>query len=150
MHGWGPAQDDGRVSFDLYAFPAPGPATIPEVRQLLEAEDAEGTLRFDSETGEWLPRPGPQMARFVKMLERRWPSLEDDPDGSPWSSWPLWQPIADGGTALNIGWSYAASVLPAILQIAANTNVIIYDPQADRLTHPPPAQPGRRLFRRRR
>src|SRR5215472_4794500 len=57
----------------------------------------------------------------------------DDPDGSPWSSWPLWQPIVGGGTGLNIGWSYAASVAPTIVEIAARHNVIIYDPQADQL-----------------
>ena len=36
------------VTFDLYAFPHPGPRTILEARQLLEAR-GEG-LRFDSET----------------------------------------------------------------------------------------------------
>ena len=76
------------------------------------------------------------MARFMDELERRWPSLGDDPDGSPWSSWPLWQPVAGGGTALNIGWSFAASVPPVILEIAARTGVIIYDPQADQLIYP--------------
>jgi hypothetical protein len=137
------------VTFDLYAFPASGPATVAEVCQLLAAEDAEGTLRFDSDTGEWLPRPGPEMARFLEELQRRWPLLEHDPDGSPWSSWPLWQPIAGGGTALNIGWSQAALVTPAIVEIAARTKVIIYDPQAGQLIHPPPGHPARRLFKRR-
>jgi hypothetical protein len=123
------------VTFDLYAFPAPGPRTVPDVRQLLEGEEVED-LRFDHDAGRWLPPPGPQMARFVDELERRWPSLDDDPDGSPWSSWPLWQPVAGGGTALNIGWSFAVSVPPVILEIAARTGVIIYDPQADQLISP--------------
>jgi hypothetical protein len=138
----------GRVSFDLYAFPAPGPATVAEALQLLEADEAEGSPRFDSDTGERLPRPGPQMAKFIEELERRWPSLDDDPD-SPWASWPLWAPIVGGGTGFNIRWSYAASVAPAIVEIAARHNVIIYDPQADQLIQPAPSQSARRLFKRR-
>jgi len=138
----------GRVSFDLYAFPAPGPATVAEALQLLEADEAGGCLRFDSDTGERLPRPGPQMAKFIEELERRWPSLDDDPD-SPWACWPLGAPIVGGGTGFNIRWSYAASVAPAIVEIAARHNVIIYDPQADQLIQPAPSQPARRLFKRR-
>ncbi len=123
------------MSFDLYAFPASGPMTVPEVHQLMEAEEAEDR-RFDSDTGNWLPQPSQEMVKFLDELERRWPSLDDDPDGSPWSSWPLWQPVG-GGTALNIGWSRAASVMPAILEIAARNDVTIYDPQADQLIRPP-------------
>ena len=76
------------------------------------------------------------MARFLSELEQRWPSLDEDPDGSPWSTWPLWQPDAGGGTGLNIRWSYAASVMPEILKIAGRHNVIIYDPQAGQVIHP--------------
>ena len=52
------------------------------------------------------------------------------------------------GTGLNIRWSYAASMLPAISEIAARTNVIIYDPQASELIRPPAGRPGRRIFKR--
>ncbi len=75
----------GAVSFDLYAFPAPGPGTGPEARQLLETAGVENR-RFDHDTAEWFPRPGPEMATFMDELERRWPSLEGDPDGRPWAS----------------------------------------------------------------
>jgi hypothetical protein len=100
------------VSFDLYAFPAPGPATVAEARQLLKNED----LSWDSEAGTWLSSPGPEMAAFMDELERRWPSLNDDPDASPWASWPLWQPAGGSGTALNISWSFVDSTAPAILR----------------------------------
>ena len=123
------------MSFDLYAFPASGPRTVLEVHQLLEADEVEN-LRFDYDSARWFPQPGPQMAAFVDELERRWPSLDTDPDGSPWSSWPLWQPTVGGGTALNISWSAADSVLTAILEIAARAKVIIYDPQSDEVIHP--------------
>jgi hypothetical protein len=111
----------------------------------MEAEEQ----RLGSDTGDELSPPCTQMTRFLDELERRWPSLEDDPDGSPWSSWPLWQPMAGGGTGLNIAWSHADSMRPAILEIAARTNVIIYDPQSDQLIHPAHGNPVRRLFKRR-
>jgi hypothetical protein len=113
---------------------APGPRSALEARQLLETR-LEG-LRFDSETRNRLPPPGPQMTRFMGELEQRWPSLDEDPDGSPWSSSPLWQPEAGGGRDSTSGWSYAASVMSEILEIAARHNVIIYDPQADQVIHP--------------
>jgi hypothetical protein len=124
------------VSFDLYAFPTPGPATLPEVHRLIETDEPKDRW-FDSDAGTWLPPPGPEMAVFMGELEDRWISMDDDDtDSSPWSSWPLWQPVAGGGTALNIRYSYAASMMPAILEIAAHTNVIIYDPQTNRLIQP--------------
>jgi len=120
------------VSFDLYIFPAPGPMTVEEARQLLETEDPQ----FDTEAGAWLPPPGPEMAAFMDELERQWPSLDDDPDGSPWASWPLWQPVGGGGTALNVSWSFVDSTVPVILEIAAHANMVIYDPQPDELIRP--------------
>lgn len=133
------------MSFDLYAFPPSGPATVPDVHGLMEAEEQ----RLAGDIGNELPGPGPEMAEFLSELERRWPSLEDDPEGSPWSSWPLWQPIVGGGTGLNIAWSQADSMRAAILEIAALTNVIVYDPQDDQVIHPPRGNSVRRLFKRR-
>jgi hypothetical protein len=76
------------------------------------------------------------MAAFMDELERQWPSLDDDPDGSPWASWPLWQPVGGGGTALNVSWSFVDSTVPVILEIAAHANMVIYDPQPDELIRP--------------
>ncbi|HEY1914584.1 MAG TPA: hypothetical protein VGH27_03320 [Streptosporangiaceae bacterium] len=121
------------MSFDLYAFPPAGPRTVSEVHQLLEDEEE----RLASEEGDVLPPPGPAMAQFLAELERRWPSLEDDPAGSPWSTWPLWQPMAGGGTGLNIAWSRADEVYTAVLEIAAGTKVIIYNPQDAEVIPPP-------------
>jgi hypothetical protein len=113
------------VSFDLYVFPAPGPATVAEARKLRRAEDPS----WDTENDAWLPQPGPEMAAFIGELQRRWPGLDDDPDGSPWASWPLWQPVGGGGAVLNISWSFVDSTVPTILEIAAHANMIIYDRQ---------------------
>lgn len=145
--GWYPDErNNGCVSFDLFVFPPDGPATIQECHAALEAEEArlEGP-----EQDEELPTMGPEMAAFVAELERRWPSLDADPDGSPWSSWPLWQPMVGGGTALNIKWSRADEMRAAVLEAADRSNVVIYDPQLDEVVPPRGKGPSRRrLFRR--
>jgi hypothetical protein len=125
--------DDGRVSFDLHAFPPTGPRTVSEVRQLMDAEEQ----RLITATHDALPPLGPEMVRFKDEIERRWRPLEVDPDGSPWSISPLWQSMTGGGTGFNIVWSRAPEMYTAILEIAARTNVIIYDPQVPEVILPP-------------
>jgi hypothetical protein len=98
--------------------------------------DAE-EQRLITTTHDALPPLGPEMVRFKDEIERRWRSLEDDPDGSPWSISPLWQPMTGGGTGFNIVWSRAHEMCTAILEIAARTNVIIYDPQVPEVILPP-------------
>lgn len=122
------------MSFDLYVFPPSGPTTVPQVRQLQAAEE-QRIMRGQPDSSN---PPGPEMASFLEELERRWPSLDDDPEDSPWSSWPLWQPMTGGGTALNIRWTRADSMRTALLEIAARSNVIIYDPQCGEVITPPP------------
>ena len=85
-------------------------------RNIRSIRGGRRSASWDSEAGTWLPSPGPEMAAFMDELERRWPSLNDDPDASPWASWPLWQPAGGGGTALNISWSFVDSTAPAILR----------------------------------
>jgi hypothetical protein len=118
------------VSFDLRVYPPSGPATLAEAYRLAEADE-------EAPSGEECPPPAPEMASFLAELERGWPSFEDDVEASPWSSWPLWQPIAGGGTDLNIQWPHAGTMLAAILEIAARTNVIVFDPQSDQVFLPP-------------
>jgi hypothetical protein len=118
------------MSFDLRVYPPSGPTTLDEVDQLAAADEE---APIDQE----YPPPTPEMASFLTELERGWPSLEDDTEASPWSCWPLWQPITGGGTDLNIRWPHAASMLAAILEIAARTNVIVFDPQSGQVILPP-------------
>lgn len=99
----------------------------------LEAEE-ELLGRGEEDT---LPPPGVEMSRFVGELERRWPSLDEDPAGSPWACWPLWQPIVGGGTALNVAWSRADEVYAVVREVAADAGVIVFDPQAEELLFPP-------------
>jgi hypothetical protein len=137
------------MSFDLYVFPPTGPATIPDVHRLMETEEDRLVNGTDSES----PRsPSPEMTHFLDEVERRWPSPEADPDLRPWSSWPLWQPMEGAGTALNIRWSVSGSMIRDLLEIAARTRVIIYDPQGNELILPPDSRETNlreRFFRRR-
>ena len=106
--------------------------TVWEVRQLLDAEEQQLVTGADDPL-----RPlGPEMARFVNEVERRWPSLEDAP-GSPWSVSPDWQPMTGGGTGCAIIWSRADEMYTATLEIAARANVMIYDPQVPEVILPP-------------
>lgn len=120
------------MSFDLYAYPPSGPRTVWEVRQLLDAEEQ----RLITGADDALPPFGPEMTRFVNEIKRRWPSLEDD-RGSPWSVSPRWEPMTGGGTGFTIVWSHADEMYTATLEIAARTNVIIYDPQIPEVILPP-------------
>jgi hypothetical protein len=117
------------MSFDLLVYPPSGPATLDEVYQLKSAEE-------DAPVDKDYPPPAPEMAIFLTELERGWPS-PSDAGTSPWSSWPLWQPVTGGGTGLNIRWSNAVSMLAAILEIAARTNVIVFDQQSEQVILPP-------------
>ena len=121
------------MSFDLYAFPSSGPRTVLEVCQLMDAEEQ----RLLTGADDVLPPLGPEMARFVDEIARRWQSLEDDPDGSPWSISPSWEPMTVAGPALTSSGSRADEVYQAILEIAARANMIIYDPQVPDVILPP-------------
>ena len=115
------------VSFDLYAFPPDGPKTVDEIHALLEAEEE----RLAAGESDELPAPpGPEIERFLAELEARWPSLESDPDSSPWASWPLWQPVGRG-TALNVVWSQADTMRAAVIALGQKCNVVVYDPQSE-------------------
>lgn len=117
------------MSFGLIVYPPSGPVTLDEAYRLASPEE-------DVPVDKDYPPPAPEMASFLAELERGWPSPSDAVT-SPWSSWPLWQPVAGGGTGLNIRWANAAAMLAAILEIAARTNVIVFDPQSEQVLLPP-------------
>jgi hypothetical protein len=135
------------VSFDLYVFPPEGPQTVEEIRGLMEAEE-QRLVAGESDTDELPAPPGPEIERFMAELEAQWPSLETDPDSSPWASWPLWQPVGRG-TALNIRWSQADTMRPAIIALAQQCNVVVYDPQSDEVFVPTSLETRRTWFKRR-
>jgi hypothetical protein len=120
------------MSFDLYVFPPSGPRTLDEVHRLLAEEERRIVAKDDTP----LSAPDPHMGRFLDELERSWSSLQEDPDHSPWSDWPLWQPMLNGGTILGIRWSQAEVMRTAILSLARSANVIVYDQQSGEVIIP--------------
>jgi len=96
-----------------------------------------------------LPAPGSEMAQFLAELESRWPTLESDPDGSPWASSLLWQPMIGGGTGLNIVWSQAEAMRGDLVDLAGECNVIVYDPQSEEVVLPVTSTTKRSWFKRR-
>jgi hypothetical protein len=139
------------VSFDLYVFDLDRlPTDDDAMFALLEEDDGP-----DDELT-------PALTAFVAELEHRFPSLDDDPDGSPWASWPLTQSVADGrGCAFNIVWSAAEAMNEAIAAAAAERGLLLYDPQGGDtsipsvdldlvLDHAPPKPAQRSWWKRKR
>jgi hypothetical protein len=73
------------------------------------------------------PPPGPEWA---EEMQRKRPSPED----SPWAA--TLSPTGSG-IALSLTWSNVAAVAPEIVALAARANLIVYDPQEDRVFIPP-------------
>jgi hypothetical protein len=130
------------MSFDLYAF---------DVDELPVTDEAIGEL-LEDQAGWDSPLSG-RLSAFVADLEQRYPGLDDDPDGSPWASWPLTQSMMGGKCCgFNIVWSAADRMLPEFALACQRHGLTLYDPQAGTVTPPRSAddQSGRRkqLWRR--
>lgn len=114
------------MSFDLYVLDLDGSPDAAAVHALIDEEGGE------------LSAP---LAALVVELEQRFPDLEDDPEGSPWASWPLQQPVAGGrGNAFNLTWGSADSLTEALVEAAARHRLTIFDPQTDLLVPPSDAR----------
>lgn len=104
------------MSFDLYVF---------DLDRLPDG-DALFDLLEEGDDGELTPA----LTALVAELEHRFPSLDDDSDASPWASWPLTQPVADGrGCAFNIVWSEATTMHEVFVAATAERGLLLYDPQ---------------------
>ena len=115
------------MSFDLHVFDLPGlPGDEDSVNLLLEDDS------------KWGAPLSAVLAVFVAELELRYPSLVDDPDGSPWASWPLTSSsMVDGhALSLNIVWSQAERVSAEIYAACQRHSLTIYDPQAGAVIRP--------------
>jgi hypothetical protein len=119
------------VSLDLYVFDGDVP-------------DDEATI------GEWLEDDSrwgasltPRLATFVDELERRYPSLDDDPDNSPWASWPLTQTMVDGRCCgFNIVWSQSERMSAEMRSLCGEHGLTLYDPQESVVLRPGASSDG--------
>ncbi len=119
-----------KVSFDLYVFDLDHtPSDIDKIHELIE------------DGSRWGDPLSPKLLAFVTELESAYPGLDDDPDGSPWSSWPLdGNSMVDGQCCgFNIGWSHAEVMLPALTDACVRHQLTLYDPQTGGLVEPTPA-----------
>ena len=113
------------MSFDLYVFDRDLPDDVVAVGELLEDDNNDGGALT------------PALAALLDELERRYPDLDDDPDSSPWASWPLQDEVANGtGVALTIRWSRADEMSSELRALANERGLFIYDPQAGIVIRP--------------
>jgi hypothetical protein len=106
------------MSMDLYLWKAP----------VIDDPDKAGALldRFYEQGEKSVFQPSEDIVRALENIRQRYP---DDPesDDVPWSSWPIED--SDRLIALNIRWSVENEVLDTIVDVAAEHDLIIYDPQ---------------------
>lgn len=115
------------MSFDLYVFDL---ADVPD------DEGAIGDLLEDDSN--WGTPFTERLALFVAELEQRYPALDDQPDASPWASWPLTDSMADGRCCgLNIVWSLAEQMSSEVAAACQRHGLTLYDPQAGVVRRPP-------------
>jgi hypothetical protein len=114
------------MSFDLYVF---------DIDDIPDDEEALGELIEDE--NRWDVPPTGRLRAFIDDLEKHYPSLDDDPEGSPWASWPLGDTVVDGhGACFNIVWSHADRMSQAIRSACREAGLILYDPQDSQIIRP--------------
>ncbi len=115
------------VSFDLYVIEREDDLTLDELYELLEADEGKDLRQAG---------PGPRTAALLQELEHRWPGPDEDPDASPWSSWPLWQPEGQDVGGFNIAFSWADEVLPVMVEGCRRHGLVLFDPQGEQVHTP--------------
>ena len=106
------------MNMDLYLWKAP----------VIDDPDKAGALldRFYEQGERSVFQPSEDIVRALENIRQRYP---DDPesDDVPWSSWPI--EGSDRLIALNIRWSVDNEMLDTIIAIAAEHDLVVYDPQ---------------------
>jgi hypothetical protein len=87
----------------------------------------------------------PRMAAFMAALAARYPGLDSLPeaaiDESPWSSG---FEYSDAHAIFNIRWSRAEPMLAELREPAGSHQLVLYDPQENRVYNPPHLEPPSR------
>jgi hypothetical protein len=111
--------------------------------------------RPDGGLDPWDAPPTPRLKAFIEALEKRYPSLDDDPDDSPWADWPLGDTILDGhGVSLSVVWSQADRMSQELRSACNQAGLTLYDPQESLVIRPTrpdtsPPKVARRWWKRR-
>lgn len=133
--------EDAAMSVDLYIFDG----DVPDDENLI-AEWLEDDSRWEAPLA-------PRLAAFVSDLERKYPRIDQDPDNSPWASWPIAQAMVDGRCCgFNIVWSAAeqmsAAPAGALAGVACSASPTLNNrppstsSNPPRNTHTPPSSGG--------
>ena len=110
--------------------------------RVLSADAADAVYQAVCE-GADLPRdgsiaPSARVASFIAELNARFPDLDSlndaDVDASPWASG---IENSDQHAIFNIWWSAAKRMLAELQSLAANHELVLYDPQAEIVYNPP-------------
>ena len=106
------------MSMSLYLWKAPVVDDSGEALALID--------RYYDDGDETVFEPSESVSRALARIRELYP---DDPgsDDNPWSSWPIED--SDRIIELNIRWSVDGKVLDDIIDIAAEHDLVVYDPQ---------------------
>ena len=109
------------MSMDLYLWKAPVIDDADEARSLID--------RYFDDHDQSVFEPSGDLSAMAKKLRAAYPDdSETFPDDDcPWSSVPFEQ--TDRLLVLNIRWSADNAVLDAIIALAAEQDLVVYDPQ---------------------
>ena len=119
------------MSFDLFLWGSPQPATAEKAERICHELAAENTSSVSSDA---------RVQGFAQELLQRFPALEsltgEELEASPWSMTP-W--VTDSHVIMTISWSRAQEVAKFVLALAAERGLVCFDPQAS-VVHNPPGQ----------
>ena len=111
------------MSFDLYVWGSPRPATAQQAERICH-ELAAGNSRSVSVDA--------RVRGFAQEMLGRFPALEsladEEMEISPWSMTPE---VSASHVIMTISWSRAPEVAEFVLGLAARQGLVCFDPQAD-------------------
>lgn len=121
------------MSFDLYAWGSPQPATAEQAERICRELAAGNTISVSADA---------RVQGFAQELLGRFPPLEsladEELEASPWSMTPE---ISASHVIMTISWSRAQEAAEFVLALAARQGLVCFDPQAS-VVHNPPGQAG--------
>ncbi len=127
------------MSYDLYVWKRPLVETTEEGNALIREEDERN---FE---------PSPEVQEFYDEVLRRWPA-ESAPEGPPAGAatkWGLTAEPSDRLVVMNFTWSVPGDVVDALVELALERDLVLYDPQGPdfyspaSLVPPPPERRDR-------
>jgi hypothetical protein len=119
------------VSFDLYVWGSPQPATAEQAERICRELAAGNTSSVNADA---------RVQGFARELLGQFPALESLADEElEASSWSMTPEISASHVIMTISWSRAQEVAEFVFALAASRGLVCFDPQAS-VVHNPPGQ----------